>query len=49
MTRNDIDEAAFLPPEAITQPGKKYFDSYDWEFSVSTKAKVRKLMEEMLR
>jgi iron(III) transport system substrate-binding protein len=48
-TRNDIDEASFLPPETIPQAGVEYFDSYDWEFSVDTKAKVRKIMEKMLR
>jgi iron(III) transport system substrate-binding protein len=48
-TRNDIEEASFLPPETIPQPGGEYFDSYDWEFSVETKAKVRKIMEKMLR
>ena len=48
-TRSDIDEASFLPPESIPRPGVEYFDSYDWDFSVETKAMVRKMMEQMLR
>ncbi len=47
-TRNDIDEASFLPEENIPDAGGNYFDSYDWEFSVETKGMVRRLMENML-
>jgi iron(III) transport system substrate-binding protein len=46
-TRNDIDES-FLPPENIPQPGVSYFDTYDWEFTVTTKEKVRLRMKELL-
>lgn len=48
-TRNDIDELAFLPPQRIPKPGVKYFDTYDWEFSVKTKKKVRRMMKKMMR
>ena len=46
-TRNDIDES-FLPPEVIPKPGVKYFDSYEWEFTVTTKEKVRLWMKDLL-
>jgi iron(III) transport system substrate-binding protein len=46
-TRNDIDES-FLLPEVIPQPGVKYFDTYDWEFTVTTKETVRLRMKELL-
>jgi ABC-type Fe3+ transport system substrate-binding protein len=48
-TRNDIDEASFLPKETIPHAGGSYFDSYGWDFSVNTKGMVRKMMEKMLR
>jgi iron(III) transport system substrate-binding protein len=47
-TRNDIDES-FLPSHVIPQPGVKYFDTYDWEFTVTTKEDVRLKMKELLR
>jgi ABC-type Fe3+ transport system substrate-binding protein len=47
-TRNDIDEAAFLPSQRIPKPGVKYFDTYDWEFSVKTKKKVRRMVKKMM-
>ncbi len=47
-TRNDIDEKSFLPAGAIPQPGGKYFDTYDWEFTVTTKEKVRLRMKELM-
>ncbi len=47
-TRNDIDEKSFLPDGAIPQPGGNYFDTYDWEFTVTTKEKVRLRMKELL-
>jgi iron(III) transport system substrate-binding protein len=46
--RNDIDEARFLPPEIIPRPGVDYFDSFGWEFTVSTKEMVRLRMKELL-
>ncbi len=48
-TRNDIDEKSFLPAEVIPKPGMDYFDSYDWEFTVTTKEKVRQRIKELLR
>jgi iron(III) transport system substrate-binding protein len=47
-TRNDIDES-FLPPEIIPREGVKYFDTFDWEFTVTKKEFVRKRMQELLR
>jgi iron(III) transport system substrate-binding protein len=46
-TRNDLDES-FLPQQAIPKPGVQYFDAYDWEFSTSTKAKVRLWLKDLL-
>jgi iron(III) transport system substrate-binding protein len=46
-TRNDIDES-FLPPEMIPKPGESYFDTYDWEFTVTKKEQVRLRMRELL-
>ena len=47
-TRNDIDES-FLPPEIIPRDGVQYFDTYDWEFTVTKKEKVRQHMRELLQ
>ena len=47
-TRNDIDELSYLPPETISHPGVDYFDGYDWDFSVTTKTKVRLWMKDLL-
>lgn len=47
-TRNDIDEASFLAPEMIAKPGVTYFDSYNWEFVLDTKEKIRLRMKELL-
>ena len=47
-TRNDVDES-FLPAEVIPRPGVKYFDTYDWEFTNTTKEKVRLLLKNLLR
>ncbi len=47
-TRNDIDEASFLPPAIIPRPGTKYFDSYDWTFTTTTKEKVRLWMKDLM-
>jgi iron(III) transport system substrate-binding protein len=46
-TRNDIDES-YLPPEIIPREGVQYFDTYDWEFTVTKKEKVRARMKELL-
>jgi iron(III) transport system substrate-binding protein len=47
-TRNDIDELSFLPAEIIPRPGVEYFDTYDWDFTVSKKEEVRLRMKELL-
>jgi hypothetical protein len=46
--RSDIDES-FLPPEIIPREGMQYFDTYDWEFTVTKKEKVRQHMRELLQ
>jgi iron(III) transport system substrate-binding protein len=33
--RTDIDSSAWAPAESIPQPGVKYFDSYDWDYTLS--------------
>jgi len=48
-TRNDIGEERFLPAQAIPKPGVEYFDSFGWEFTLSTKEKIRERMGELLR
>jgi hypothetical protein len=48
-TRNDIDEKSFLIPSKIPQPGVDYFDTYDWEFTVNTRDKVRLMMKDILK
>jgi iron(III) transport system substrate-binding protein len=47
--RSDIDEASFLPPELIPRPGVTYFDTYDWQFTVTKKEEVRLRMKELLQ
>ena len=47
-TRNDIDEASFLDPEMIAKSGVEYFDSYNWDFVLNTKEKIRLRVKEML-
>lgn len=48
-TRNDIDELRFLPVAKIPRPEVNYFDISDWEFTVTTKEKIRLHMKELLR
>jgi iron(III) transport system substrate-binding protein len=47
-TRNDIDERSFVPAESIPTPGVDYFDSSDWEFTVTTKEKARLRIKELI-
>jgi iron(III) transport system substrate-binding protein len=47
--RNDIDEASFFPAEILPRPGVNYFDSSDWEFTVTTKEQIRLKMKDLLR
>ena len=46
-TRKDI-VADFVPPEIIPKEGVQYFDTYDWEFTVTKKEQVRARMKELL-
>lgn len=46
-TRNDVDES-FLPPHVVPKPGIQYFDSYDWEFTVTRKEKIRLWLKDLL-
>ena len=48
-TRNDIDEARFLPAALIPKPGVSYIDTFEWNFTVTTKEKVRLWMKDLLR
>jgi ABC-type Fe3+ transport system substrate-binding protein len=47
-TRNDIDEASFLPAQVIPTPGGDYLDTSDWTFATTTKQDVRVLMKKLL-
>jgi iron(III) transport system substrate-binding protein len=47
--RNDIDASSFMPPEVIPKPGVKYFDVYDYDFTVNTKEEIRRRMKDILR
>jgi iron(III) transport system substrate-binding protein len=47
-TRNDVDESS-LPPSVVPVAGSNYFDTYNWEFTVTTKEHVRFGMKEILR
>lgn len=46
--RNDVDES-FLAPGVVPRPGVNYFDTFDWEWTVAGKEKVRLRMKELLR
>jgi ABC-type Fe3+ transport system substrate-binding protein len=48
-TRNDVNELSFLPAANVPKPGVEYFDTYDWEFTLSTKEKIRARMGELLK
>jgi iron(III) transport system substrate-binding protein len=47
-TRNDIDAASYLPGEVIPTEGAEYFDSYNWDFVLNTKEKIRLRVKELL-
>ncbi len=47
--RDDVDAASFMPPEVIPHPGVAYFDTYDWNFTVTTKEEVRHRMKDLMR
>jgi iron(III) transport system substrate-binding protein len=46
-TRNDIDES-FLPPEVIPRSGITYFDTYEWNFTVTTKEEIRARIKDLM-
>jgi iron(III) transport system substrate-binding protein len=48
-TRNDTDETSFLPPEIIPRRDVSYFDTFEWQFTLSTKEQVRLRMKELMR
>jgi ABC-type Fe3+ transport system substrate-binding protein len=45
--RSDIEAHEFLPADIIPKPGVNYFDTYDWNFTVTTKGDVRRRMREL--
>ena len=47
-TRNDINAAAYLPAEMVPKEGVDYFDSYNWDFVLNTKEKIRLRMKELM-
>jgi iron(III) transport system substrate-binding protein len=47
-TRNDIDERSFLPAASIPRPGETYFDTAEWELTVTKKEKIRARMKELV-
>ena len=48
-TRNDTDEKSFLPPEIIPHPDVNYFDTFEWQFTLTTKEQVRLRMKELMQ
>jgi ABC-type Fe3+ transport system substrate-binding protein len=46
-TRSDIDAHQFLPADIIPKPGVNYFDTYDWNFTITTKEDVRRRMRDL--
>jgi iron(III) transport system substrate-binding protein len=47
-TRTDIDAASYLPDEMIPKADGKYFDTYDWDFTLKTREMVRQHMKQLL-
>jgi|SoiMetStandDraft_2_1073263.scaffolds.fasta_scaffold01988_2 iron(III) transport system substrate-binding protein len=45
--RKDVDES-YIPAEQIPKPGVNYFDTFDWDWTVTGKEKVRLRMKELL-
>ena len=46
-TRNDVDES-FLAPGDIPRPGVNYFDTYDWQYTVNERERIRLRVKELL-
>ncbi|HET7680515.1 MAG TPA: extracellular solute-binding protein [Xanthobacteraceae bacterium] len=47
-TRKDINAESYLPAAMIPKQGVDYFDSYNWEFVLNTKEKIRLRMKELM-
>ncbi len=47
-TRSDINAESYLPAAMIPKEGVDYFDSYNWEFVLNTKEKIRLRMKELM-
>ncbi len=47
-TRNDIKAEEYLPAEVIPKEGVDYFDSYNWNFVLNSKEKIRLRVKELL-
>lgn len=45
--RTDLDES-FISAAELPKPGVNYFDTYDWQFTVSEKEKIRLRLKEIL-
>ncbi len=45
--RSDIEAQKILPADIIPKPDVKYFDTYDWNFTVTTKGEVRRRMKDL--
>ena len=49
MPRVTAQNAGFRAnPRIVPRAGVKYFDTYDWDFTVTTKEEVRLRMKELL-
>lgn len=47
-TRNDVDESYVIPWE-IPLPGTNYIDTYNWDFTTTTKRKLHRRLREILK
>ena len=45
--RTDVDES-FIPAEQMPKAGVNYFDTFDWEFTVTGKEKIRLRVKDLL-
>ncbi len=45
--RTDLDQS-FIAPEELPKAGVNYFDTYDWQFTVSEKEKIRLWLKDIL-
>ena len=47
-TRSDINES-YASPWEVPKPGVGYFDTYDWEFTITMRDKLSGLLKELLK